>query len=131
MAQEIQAFSMEKSIPTAQSAGSAAGRDHIVVDQASVVYRVAGGEMVALRSASLKVREKEFVCLIGPSGCGKTTLLKVIGGLLEPKAGAVSIGGQSPEAARRQRQIGFVFQDPALLPWRSVLGNVELLLEIA
>jgi NitT/TauT family transport system ATP-binding protein len=104
--------------------------DHIAVEEATVQYQVPGGRMVALQSATLRVRQQEFVSLIGPSGCGKTTLLKLIGGLLRPTSGTVSINGQSPDGARRRHQIGFAFQDPALLPWRSVLGNVMLLLEV-
>ena len=118
-------------LPVTRDSTAGAAPSEIHVEQAGVVYRAAHGETTALRAATLNVREREFVSLLGPSGCGKTTLLKVIGGLLAPTSGSIRIGGQSPEAARRDRRIGFVFQDPALLAWRSVLGNVELLLEVA
>jgi len=72
----------------------------------------------------------EFVTLIGPSGCGKSTLLRIIGGLLTPSAGRVEIGGQEPGQAQAAREIGFVFQDPALFPWRHVLANVRLPLQV-
>jgi len=109
---------------------SGAPRGVIEVDGAEVTYRIGRATMTALRAASLRVAPQEFVCLIGPSGCGKTTLLKVIGGLIAPQSGSVAINGETPDAARRKHQIGFVFQDPALLQWRTVQRNVTLLLEI-
>ncbi|HEX3989974.1 MAG TPA: ATP-binding cassette domain-containing protein [Acetobacteraceae bacterium] len=66
----------------------------------------------------------------GPSGCGKSTLLRVIAGIVQPVAGSVSVLGRTPAKARRDRQIGFVFQDTALLPWRDAIGNVRLPLEV-
>src|SRR5690606_30864347 len=71
-----------------------------------------------------------FVSLIGPSGCGKSTLLRILGDLLSPTSGAVAIGGNSPRQARLDRQIGFVFQDAALLEWRRIIDNVALPLEL-
>ncbi|MDE3077946.1 MAG: ABC transporter ATP-binding protein, partial [Chloroflexota bacterium] len=73
---------------------------------------------------------RQFVSVLGPSGCGKSTLLRVVGGLLPPTAGEVLVNGQPPEAAQRAKEIGYVFQTPALLPWRTVLENVELPLEV-
>ena len=81
----------------------------------------------ALSRVSLDVRQSEFVSLIGPSGCGKSTMLRLAGGLLEPDRGTVVVNGQSPEDARRRKRYGFVPQHPALLPWRTVRGNVSLL----
>jgi NitT/TauT family transport system ATP-binding protein len=86
------------------------------------------GEVRALRDVSLNVSEGEFVSLVGPSGCGKSTLLRILGGLLEPDSGAVHIDGQTLTQPRRE--IGFVFQDPTLMPWRTVLKNVTLPLEV-
>jgi NitT/TauT family transport system ATP-binding protein len=86
------------------------------------------GEVRALRDVSLTVSEGEFVSLVGPSGCGKSTLLRILGGLLEPDNGAVHIDGQTLTQPRRE--IGFVFQDPTLMPWRTVLKNVTLPLEV-
>ena len=82
----------------------------------------------ALDDISLRVREHEFVTVVGPSGCGKTTLLKILAGLVPPSAGAVRVAG-SPVAAPR-RDIGIVFQNPVLLPWRTVLDNVLLPAEV-
>lgn len=98
----------------------------------SVTYESTGdlGDVEALRDVSLAVKQGEFVSLIGPSGCGKSTMLRVAADLLRPNGGGVRIGGETPRDARVGRQIGMVFQDPALLEWRKVLGNVVLPLEL-
>ena len=75
----------------------------------------------AVADATFSVDRGEFVTVVGPSGCGKSTLLRIASGLLEPTGGSVTID--------RQR-IGYVFQDPTLMPWRTVHGNVELLPEL-
>jgi NitT/TauT family transport system ATP-binding protein len=82
----------------------------------------------ALSDISLSVREREFVTVVGPSGCGKTTLLKILAGLVPATAGTVSVDGR-PVAAPR-RDIGIVFQNPVLLPWRTVMENVLLPAEV-
>ena len=89
------------------------------------------GPVEALRDVSLSVAPREFVSLVGPSGCGKSTLLRVVSDLQTPTAGAVAIAARAPRAARLNREIGFVFQDPALLEWRRMLPNVALPLELA
>jgi NitT/TauT family transport system ATP-binding protein len=84
----------------------------------------------ALAAVTLDVRRGEFLSVLGPSGCGKSTLLKLIGGLLTPQHGEVEVEGRPPRAAQRIKAIGFVFQDPALLPWRSVAANIALPLQV-
>ena len=84
-----------------------------------------------MRDVSLAVQPGELVSLIGPSGCGKSTLLKLAADVLTPSSGAVAVAGAPPAAARRARQFSVVFQNPVLLPWRTVQQNVELPLEIA
>ena len=79
-----------------------------------------------LRGITAEVRPGEFLSVLGPSGCGKTTLLRIVGGLSEPTAGTVRIGGRSSAEAQRHKLLGYVFQEPSLLPWRSVLDNVRL-----
>jgi NitT/TauT family transport system ATP-binding protein len=87
--------------------------------------------VTALSGIDLDVMRGEFLTLLGPSGCGKSTLLRAVADLVAPSAGAVQVLGGSAGDARRRRAIGFVFQDPALLPWRSALANVALPLEVA
>ncbi|MFO1193269.1 MAG: ABC transporter ATP-binding protein [Rhodoferax sp.] len=87
--------------------------------------------VTALKNLSLDVAEGEFLSLLGPSGCGKSTFLRVVADLIAPTSGSVQVLGASPDVARLRRDIGFVFQDAALLPWRTALQNVELPLEVA
>ena len=89
----------------------------------------ADGEDV-LQDVSLDIAHGEFLCLIGPSGCGKSTLLRLVGGLIEPTSGEIRIGGLTPAEARANKAIGFVFQEPSLLPWRTVTDNIRLPLEV-
>jgi NitT/TauT family transport system ATP-binding protein len=104
--------------------------EHILVEGLSKVFPHRGRPLEVLRSLELRVDWGEFVSVIGPSGCGKSTLLRIVGGLLEPTAGRVHIDGRSPREAQKDKDIGLVFQDPSLLPWRTVLGNVKLPLEV-
>ncbi len=83
-----------------------------------------------LDKINFNVRKKEFISVISPSGCGKTTLLKILSGLIQPTNGVVQIGNSSVKIALERRDIGLVFQNPILLPWRNALRNVELPLEI-
>jgi NitT/TauT family transport system ATP-binding protein len=96
----------------------------------SVRFSSERGSVTALKDVSLTLSEGGFLSLLGPSGCGKSTLLRVIADIVQPTAGAVNVFGHAPAAARRDRQIGFVFQDAALLPWRNVIDNVRLPLEV-
>jgi len=84
----------------------------------------------ALEGVSMSMEQGQFVSLIGPSGCGKSTLLRIVAGILNPTSGSVVVEGGTPLAAQRDHRFGFVFQDSVLLPWRSVLENVELLTEL-
>ena len=85
----------------------------------------------ALRGVSVSIPRGQFVSLLGPSGCGKSTLLRLIAGLLSPTAGTVTVADQAPEQARRtSTRMAFVFQDPTLLPWRTVEQNLRLPLEL-
>ena len=95
-----------------------------------VFARRKGTGTVALEGIDLEIRSGDFVSLLGPSGCGKSTLLRIVGDLLEPTAGAVTVNGKSPSRARHDRDYGMVFQQATLLEWRRVLGNVALPLEV-
>ena len=102
----------------------------VAVRSASVVYPSADAPVHALSDIDLSIAQGEFVALIGPSGCGKTTLLRVIADLEPITSGTVLVNGLTPQAARLARAYGYVFQAPALFPWRTVLGNVMLPLQI-
>lgn len=83
-----------------------------------------------MSDVTLEIRKGEFVSFIGPSGCGKTTFLRTIADLEQPTAGTLTINGMTPAAAREARAYGYVFQAPALFPWRTIEKNVALPLEI-
>ncbi|MSQ41485.1 MAG: ABC transporter ATP-binding protein [Dehalococcoidia bacterium] len=93
-------------------------------------YRGDGGPLLALAGVELEVGAGEFVALVGPSGCGKSTLLRVVAGLLEVSGGAVDVLAGSATAARAGHRVGLVTQEPGLLPWRTVAGNIALPLEV-
>jgi len=97
-------------------------------DEITMTYLGGQGSLEALEGVSLQVNAGEFLCIVGPSGCGKSTLLRALGGLVRPTSGRVYLGGELLTAPRRQ--IGFVFQKANLMPWRTVLRNVTLPLEI-
>ena len=105
-------------------------RPQIEVRGLSHVFASKRGRLTALRDVDLNVEPGAFISIIGPSGGGKTTLLRAIGGLLTPTEGTVRVDGMSPGEAQRRKTIGFVFQDPSLLPWRSVLANIMLPLQL-
>ena len=96
----------------------------------SLTFTTADGPVYALEGINLTVNDGDFVSFIGPSGCGKTTLLRVIADLEQATAGTISVNGMSPSQARMARAYGYVFQAPALYPWRTVEKNVGLPLEI-
>ena len=104
--------------------------DHALIEARSVSMAYASGPPI-LANLNLQIRPGEFVSLVGPSGCGKSTLLRLIAGLLVPSSGQLTVGGVSAsDQPINGPQTGFVFQDPTLLPWRDVLGNIRLPLEL-
>ncbi len=102
----------------------------VEAEHVSLVFDAGGQRTVALSDVSLQVARGSFVSLIGPSGCGKTTLLRAIADLEQPTSGRLSVSGMTPFEARRARSYGYVFQAPALFPWRTVERNVRLPLEV-
>lgn len=84
--------------------------------------------MHALAEIDLQIRQGEFVSVLGPSGCGKSTLLKIVGGLLSKSSGTILLNGRPIDGPRNE--MGIVFQDPVLLPWRTVLENTLLPAEV-
>lgn len=102
----------------------------IAISGLSLTFMTGDGPVEALSGINLDVGRGEFVSLIGPSGCGKTTLLRVIADLEQPTAGSITVDGVSPREAREKRSYGYVFQAPALYPWRNIARNVALPLEV-
>lgn len=105
---------------------------HLVVESASFHY--GGGRQPTLHAVDdvgFDLRSGSLGVLVGPSGCGKSTLLRMAAGLIPPSSGRITFGDETPEQLRRSRRVGFAFQDPALLSWRSVRRNVELPFDLA
>jgi NitT/TauT family transport system ATP-binding protein len=108
------------------------GESGPVVELADVsrTFEGSAGRVEALRSIDLTIGRGEFVSLIGPSGCGKSTLLRIVGDLIAPSSGRVTVNGKTAAQARLDRDYGMVFQAPVLFDWRTVQKNVELPLEV-
>ncbi len=102
----------------------------VSVHDLSLQFATSDGPLQALKSVDLEICRGEFVTLIGASGCGKTTLLRAMADLERPTSGRIVVNGRTPHEARRDRSYGFVFQAPALFPWRTSVANVMLPLEI-
>ena len=100
----------------------------LVVRELSAVFRNGNGGLQALDHLSFSVQPQEFLCVLGPSGSGKSTLLRILAGLLEPTDGEVIYQGEQLTSPRRE--IGFVFQKANLMPWRTVIQNILLPLEV-
>lgn len=96
----------------------------------NVVFNAKDSPVVALQDVDLTIAPGDFVSLIGPSGCGKTTLLRAIADLAPITSGTLTVDGKTPDAARRAGAYGYVFQAPALFPWRNVTRNITLPLEL-
>ncbi|QEN90226.1 ABC transporter ATP-binding protein [Labrys sp. KNU-23] len=109
---------------------TAAGEPVIAVEDLSLTFDTGDGPVYALSKVNLTVNEGDFVSFIGPSGCGKTTLLRVIADLERQTSGSIKVNGLTPEQARLGRHYGYVFQAPALYPWRTIERNVMLPLEV-
>jgi NitT/TauT family transport system ATP-binding protein len=113
--------------PVAAERGAARVID---IARLSLTFETSDGPVEALSAIDLAIERGEFVSLIGPSGCGKTTLLRVIADLETATSGKITVNGLSPHEARIKRAYGYVFQAPALYPWRSIARNIALPLEI-
>jgi NitT/TauT family transport system ATP-binding protein len=114
-----------------EDGGKAPAADAVIeISGVSLRFDTADGPVAALSNVDLKIARGEFVSFIGPSGCGKTTLLRAVADLETPTSGSIRVNGMSPGEARASRAYGYVFQAPALYPWRSVARNIALPLEI-
>ena len=117
---------------TAQAVPSAASTipatETLSTSNLGLIYKTGSGEVEALRNVSLNVREGEFVSVVGPSGCGKSSLLKLVLGLERPTRGDIAISGT--RITGPTKYAGCVFQAPVLLPWRTILDNVLLPIDV-
>ncbi len=95
-----------------------------------LTFPTGDGDVIALSDVNLDIAKGEFVSFIGPSGCGKTTFLRTIADLEQPTSGTLTINGLTPAEARQNRAYGYVFQAPALYPWRTIAKNIALPLGI-
>jgi NitT/TauT family transport system ATP-binding protein len=127
--EDMKPASMQDAVTKPRTAASQAPL--IRVKDVSLTYVSGKTQVQALQSVSFDVRENEFLSILGPSGCGKSTLLKAIADLLPVSSGHVLVDGKPPEVARKSCQVGFLFQDGVLLPWKTVMENVTFLSGIA
>jgi NitT/TauT family transport system ATP-binding protein len=102
----------------------------VQLEDVQLDYTTSRGVINALTGINLTIEEGEFVAFLGPTGCGKSSLLRIVSDLVEPTAGQVKVRGAPATAARHTNEFGFVFQEPALMSWRTALQNVHLPLEI-
>jgi NitT/TauT family transport system ATP-binding protein len=126
----IEAVRMDSVAMATTESGSTPQRLAVDVRDVSLTFETSDGKVDALSNVSLQIADGEFVSFIGPSGCGKTTMLRVIADLQQPTAGTLLVNGVSAEQARLERRYGYVFQAPALFPWRTIEKNLKLPLEI-
>ena len=126
----IEPTRMSKSAVATAESGSMPQRLAVDVRSVSLTFETSDGKVEALSNVSLGIADGEFVSFIGPSGCGKTTMLRLIADLQQPTAGTLVVNGMSAEQARIERRYGYVFQAPALFPWRTIEKNLKLPLEI-
>jgi NitT/TauT family transport system ATP-binding protein len=130
---------MSLSIPVGSAIPAAAARtgaeperrDGLSVRHVEMVYRRGNQTVTALSGCDLEIPGGAWVSLIGASGCGKSTLLRILSDIVKPTGGTALLGGMTPAEARAARRFALVSQNAVMLPWRRVLGNVELGLEVA
>jgi NitT/TauT family transport system ATP-binding protein len=102
----------------------------LIVEHLSQAFPSRQGQLAVLDNLCFEVSESEVMTILGPSGCGKSTLLRCLAGLLPPCGGTVTVGGRSAATIRRERQLGFGFQEPSLMDWRTVEENIALPTEL-
>lgn len=127
MLNEMNIESQERNFPNTRE-----DKTEIKIENLSMVYpgKNGGQPVIALKNVNLDIKQGEFISLLGPSGCGKTTLLRIIGDLLQPSNGTVTVGGGTPREVRLKKKYGIVFQNPVLYDWRTVRRNICMPMEL-
>jgi NitT/TauT family transport system ATP-binding protein len=118
----------ESAASSATSSAPTATKDSVAIDDVTLIYKGSASEVVALRGTSLTVRRGDFAAVVGPSGCGKSSLMRLVTGLAPPDHGTITVFGDKVRGP--VKIAGMAFQNPNLLPWRKVVDNVMLPLEI-
>ncbi len=126
---EVEQMTLSRQVENALRSMEAPQRPVIQARHISAVFPNGNGGLRALEDISFEVAAQEFLCILGPSGSGKSTLLRILAGLLLPTSGEVFYNGEPIRTPRRE--VGFVFQKANLMPWRTVIENIMLPLELA